>query len=83
LYRSKKEGAGWGAAEALSGLNKEASTSTQPAFGVDGESNNILYFVSNREGGKGGLDIYYAKVNPDGTFGAVTNAGDCARSTER
>jgi outer membrane protein OmpA-like peptidoglycan-associated protein/tetratricopeptide (TPR) repeat protein len=75
LYRSKKEGAGWTAGEALTGLNLEGATSTQPAWGVDGESNNILYFVSDRAG-KGGLDLFYAKANSDGTFGAPVNAGD-------
>ncbi|MCW5909020.1 MAG: OmpA family protein [Chitinophagales bacterium] len=76
LVRSKKEGAGWGEAEELTSLNIEGTTSTQPAFGIDADGNNIIYFVSNREGSKGGLDIFYAKVNNDGTFGAVQNAGD-------
>lgn len=76
LYRSTKNGAEWNEAEELKGLNHVEGTTTEPAFGVDNEGNAILYFVSDRKGGKGGLDIYYAKVNADGTFGAATNAGD-------
>ncbi len=75
LYRSKKANGTWGADEELTALNIDGATTTEPAFGVDGESNDILYFASDREGSKGGLDIFYAKMNTDGTFGAVQNAG--------
>ena len=75
LYRSAKDGATWKDAEELKGLNYAEGTTTQPTFGVDNEGNQILYFVSNRKGGKGNRDIYYAKVNADGTFGAPVNAG--------
>jgi hypothetical protein len=34
----------------------------------------VLYFVSDRSG-KGGLDIFYAKANNDGTYGVPQNAG--------
>lgn len=75
LYRSAKNGAEWKEAEELKGLNFAEGTTTEPAFGLDKDGAQILYFVSDRKGSKGGLDIYYAKVNTDGTFGAVTNAG--------
>ncbi len=76
LYRSAKSGAGWGPAEDLKKLNValEEGTSTHPAYGVDKDGNQILYFSSNRPGSKG-LDIWYAKVNTDGTFGPATNVG--------
>ena len=51
-------------------MNQAQVTSTQPAFGknpVTGQE--VLYFVSDRDGGKGGLDIWYASVNGDGSFG--------------
>jgi len=78
LYRSKKEGNGWSTPEELKSLNSDKGTSTQPAYGVDGEGNEILYFVSGRNGKN--KDIYYAKVNTDGTFGTVTSAGDAINS---
>lgn len=71
LFRSKKNGNTWGEGEELTALNFATGTTTQPAFAVDGDGNQILYFVSNRKGKKD-LDIYYAKVNNDGTFGAIT-----------
>jgi peptidoglycan-associated lipoprotein len=75
LMKSTKENGQWGEAKELAGLNgPEGTTTTQPAFGVDNEGNSILYFVSDRSG-KGGLDIFYAKTNNDGTYGAPQNAG--------
>jgi len=52
----------WSAPEKLSKLiNKPGSTSTQPAIGIDPRQNReVLYFISDRKGGKGGLDIWYS-----------------------
>ncbi len=51
-------------------MNREGTTSTQPAFGKNpATGQEVLYFVSDRDGGKGGLDIWYATVNGDGSFG--------------
>jgi outer membrane protein OmpA-like peptidoglycan-associated protein/tetratricopeptide (TPR) repeat protein len=78
LYRTTKKNAlEWNTPEELKTLNNPEGTTTHPAFGVDADGNDILYFVSNRKGmgSKGGLDIFYAKMNSDGTFGAITNAG--------
>ncbi len=36
---------------------------------------NILYFSSDGRPGFGGLDVYQAKLNVDGTFGTVVNMG--------
>ena len=59
----------------LKSLNHVEGTTTEPTYGIDKDGNDILYFVSDRKGGKGDLDIYYATVNKDGTFGAPVNAG--------
>lgn len=78
LYRTTKKNAlEWNAPEVLKTLDTKDTnvTTTHPAFGVDEQGNNILYFSSNRKGTKGGMDIWYAKMNSDGTFGEVTNAG--------
>lgn len=75
LYRTtKKSLTEWNTPEELKTLNLADANTTHPAFGLDADGNDILYFVSNRKGAKG-LDIFYAKINKDGTFGAVTNAG--------
>ena len=66
IYKSDKTGSGWQTPEALpENINDPKFTSTQPAVGVDSKTQNeVLYFVSNRNGGKGGLDIWYALYNP-------------------
>ncbi|MEG2806034.1 TolB-like protein [Stenotrophomonas sp.] len=40
-----------------------------PFFSHDGR---WLYFASNRDGGRGGLDLYAVAIEPDGRFGPVT-----------
>ena len=44
------------------------SNETHATLSHDGES---LYFVSDRDGGKGGKDIYKAKLMKDSTWGKV------------
>jgi OmpA-OmpF porin, OOP family len=45
-------------------INGENYTATQPALGKNLRTGNtVLYFVSNRSGGHGGLDIWYTEYN--------------------
>lgn len=54
-------------------LNMKDFTSTQPAIGYDSTlQSEVLYFVSDRTGGKGGLDVWRSKVEAKG-FGAPEN----------
>ena len=75
IYISKKEGEKWGdPEEAGEEINKKKSSNTQPSIGVvDGKE--YLYFVSNREDGIGGTDIWYAESTGNGQFGTPVNAG--------
>ncbi len=58
-------------------INDSSHTSTQPNIATDLKTGEeTLYFTSDRVGGKGSLDIWYAKVNSDGTVGSPTNAGN-------
>jgi len=61
IYMSTKKGRNWSKPEALpSYINDKKFTSTQPAVGNESKKGDeVLYFVSNREGGKGGYDIWY------------------------
>ena len=56
------------------GVNGDSTTSTQPTVGVDKNTEKeTLYFVSDREGGLGGLDIWSAEILGDGGFGTPIN----------
>lgn len=55
-------------------VNLPNTVSTQPCVAeVDGME--IMYFVSDREGGCGGMDIWYALPDTDGNFCSVVNLG--------
>lgn len=61
IWKSDKVGDLWGEPVKLpQNINHPAYTSTQPAVGTDDKGREVLYFVSNRKGGKGGLDIWYS-----------------------
>lgn len=67
IYRMIKEGKNWGLPEKLPPvINDPNYTSTQPALGRTVKSDReIIYFVSNRPEGKGGLDIWYSIWNEE------------------
>lgn len=48
------------------GFNSSSYSCQDPAFATWGNKNYLL-FTSNMEGGKGGMDIWYAELNEDGT----------------
>ena len=59
LFVIKRENEKWGNPERLRDyVNAEGSTSTHP-YVVHQNNTELLYFASNREGGKGGMDIWY------------------------
>jgi len=62
LFRSVRDANGWGKPEPLDDLNNaEAPTGDRsPCLSRDGA---LLYFASDRKGGKGGLDLYYVRVD--------------------
>ena len=70
IYMSKRSYEGWSKAVNLSGINSE-SDEMSPLVAVD---NQTFTFASNKAGGIGGFDIYFAKVN-DQNFSSIKNAG--------
>ena len=55
-------------------INQPDYTNTQPALGLDPYgSQEVLYFVSDRMGGKGNMDVWFSPINSDGTFGKPVN----------
>lgn len=58
-------------------VNDSSHTSTQPNIATDLTSGKeTLYYVSDREGTKGNLDIWSAEIKSDGTAGAPVNIAD-------
>ena len=68
LFVSHWDGRLWSPPEAIKSINT-SSDERSPAFSRDGQ---FLYFSSNREGGKGGLDLYLARRNGSQWEGVVS-----------
>ena len=75
IYHSKFKKQKWGKPIRLEErINKIGATSTQPTIVIiDGKK--YLYFVSDREGGFGGLDIWLSAIDDNGNFGNPINLG--------
>ncbi len=82
LFESNIEGNEWTQPKRIHGkVNSKSHTTTQPTFGYlrkrnkrDIDTLDVLYFVSNRPGGQGGMDIWYAIENTGGDFELPINA---------
>jgi hypothetical protein len=71
IFMSKLDGANWGIPEKVKGINSnfwEGSVCLSP-------DEKTIYFSSDRQGGVGGRDIYFAQLMPDGSWGNVKNLG--------
>jgi outer membrane protein OmpA-like peptidoglycan-associated protein len=79
LYYSEKKGDQWTEPSNLGHPVNTSSNEKQPSVSADGR---MLYFVSDRGGGKGGYDIWISRRNDDGTWQAPINAGDSINSEE-
>lgn len=63
LYVSEGSGADWGAAQEITGVNKEARVFAPAPGELFGKQ--VIFFASDMEGGRGGKDIYYATLEGD------------------
>lgn len=74
VLRQKTEQGGWSDPIVL-GMNDTAFNNTHPALGYEPVSDKeYLFFASDRPGGKGGLDIWYAVLDQGGLPGVLSNA---------
>ena len=82
LVSSKLEGSKWSAPTELpERINEVGSTTTQPNFcKIDGQE--YLFFVSDRKGGFGKLDIWFSKILDGGTYAKPVNAGKLVNSID-
>lgn len=65
LYYSEKNGESWSEPVKMNDeINLPNYTTTQPTVGRESKRNQeVVYFVSDRPGGKGGLDIWYTEYH--------------------
>lgn len=84
IYSSELKEGKWTKAKKMKyGINKKHYTSTQPSVAVmekvvakKKREFQVLYFVSNRPGGRGLQDIWYSMVNDKGVFSKPVNCGN-------
>ncbi|HEX7905898.1 MAG TPA: OmpA family protein [Chitinophagaceae bacterium] len=72
IYYAIKQADGWSLPTLLPLVNMKDHNSKQPFCSSDGK---YLFFASDRPGGSGKFDIWYATLNSDGTTGEPVNAG--------
>lgn len=76
IFYSRREHGRWSKAKQVGGdVNLKEYNSTHPAIGYLNDGKPILYFSSDRPGGVGGMDIWYAVLIKEGTPGNSTNLG--------
>ena len=82
IYSSEYKNGHWGTLQKLpSEINTKGYTNTQPAVGFLGNE-EVLFFASDRSGGQGKMDIWYSKINKDGSYGKAVNAGKKVNSID-
>lgn len=72
IYVSRRRGDQWGPPVNLGAPINTSGWEAQPALSADGQT---LYFVSNRQGGLGGYDIWKSQMQTDGKWGQPENLG--------
>jgi outer membrane protein OmpA-like peptidoglycan-associated protein len=74
LYYTRKDFGHWGDIVPMGDhINTPKTWESQPSVSANGD---VLYFTSNRPGGKGGLDIWVCYRQPNGDWQAPVNLGD-------
>lgn len=78
IYYSTKHGSGWSKPVLLQSLNQQGYNSKQPFCTTDGK---YIFFSSDKPGGSGKFDIWYASLAEDGTAGDAVNAGSTVNTS--
>lgn len=78
LYWSFREDSIWLRGENMGSVVNSAFWESHPALTADGKR---IFFVSNRPGGKGGMDIWTSVLNDDGKWTTPLNLGDSVNTS--
>ncbi len=78
IYFSKHSGGKWSRPVNLGSPVNTPYSEKHPSVSADGR---ILYFASDRPGGKGGLDIYVSYRSETGVWSTPVNLGDSINTT--
>jgi outer membrane protein OmpA-like peptidoglycan-associated protein/tetratricopeptide (TPR) repeat protein len=79
LYWSQKKGSKWSIPINMGSPINSGYKETQPCLSSNGK---VLYFVSNRPGGKGKFDIWMSMREGKNRWGQPINLGDSINTTE-
>ncbi len=79
IYLSERAGDSWSTPKNVGAPVNSPHWESQPSFSSDGKT---LYFVSNRPGGYGKMDIYKSELQADGKFGPAQNLGPKINTAE-
>lgn len=76
LYESKLKNGQWTEAVKLSSeINPNGKSSTQPCIATNKSEGYLLFFSSDKNGGKGGMDIWISQRIGDNKYSKPENAG--------
>jgi outer membrane protein OmpA-like peptidoglycan-associated protein len=73
IYQSVKKNGKWEPPVLMPGINVAGYSSSHAVLSSGGD---VLYFVSDRPGGQGQTDLWYAEKQADGTWGEPINCGN-------
>lgn len=79
LYIRTLQGDKWSAPRNMGSKINTDAWESQPALSPDGRT---LYFVSNRDSGEGGMDIWYSKKDAKGRWSEPVNMGPSINTPE-
>jgi len=72
IYMARLQGKEWGAGQSIGYPVNTGAWESHPSISPDGK---VLYFVSDRDGGFGGLDIWMTELGSDGMWMTPVNLG--------
>ncbi len=82
IYIARKNGDSWSNPDKLGVVNQKGKSSVQP-FVFSNSGKEYLLFSSNRDGGQGGLDIWFSEVSNNGNqYSEPKNLGKIVNSPD-